>query len=289
MGIIRGFNQLHVYAHRVSTFLHAAFQNVGNAKLFGDLRQIFRGAFIMLRGCTRDYLEIAYLGQARQDFILNTFRKIRIRLVFAQILKRQHRDALFRRSQCHLSPVGKYHHPSDNCRKYEQRCRHCRPAHSRPTFLCGQFQRELPVAELIGPEVHNPNAHSMFYFERTKIMQERSPFFVMFKIFSDALREQNVACIAAIHHSLRDVHSSAREVRSLVHIHHSAYRAAMHSHPNWQPWMLRNRLANLHRTLHRSLRSCVKYQRHAVAGGDLEQTTRGLRLLKFSGCANNTI
>src|SRR5262245_34714983 len=49
-------DQLHVYAHSIATLLHAAFQDMGYAQLLGDLRQVFRRAFVMLRGSARDYL-----------------------------------------------------------------------------------------------------------------------------------------------------------------------------------------------------------------------------------------
>ena len=38
-------------AHSVACLLHAAFQDVGDAKLLGDFRQVFRRAFVMLGGC----------------------------------------------------------------------------------------------------------------------------------------------------------------------------------------------------------------------------------------------
>jgi hypothetical protein len=34
---------------------------VGNPKLLGDLGQVFRGCFVMLRGCARDHLQISDL------------------------------------------------------------------------------------------------------------------------------------------------------------------------------------------------------------------------------------
>ena len=40
MRVARGMNQLHIDPHLVAWFLHAAFQNIGNAKLLRDLGQI---------------------------------------------------------------------------------------------------------------------------------------------------------------------------------------------------------------------------------------------------------
>ena len=62
MGIIGCFDQLHVHAHGVAALLHASFQDVGDAKLPGDLGQVFRRAFVMLRGSARDHLQIRDLG-----------------------------------------------------------------------------------------------------------------------------------------------------------------------------------------------------------------------------------
>ena len=62
MGIIVRLNQLNIYAHSIATLLDTSFQDVGNAELSRDLRQIFRGAFVMLCRCTRDHLQISDLG-----------------------------------------------------------------------------------------------------------------------------------------------------------------------------------------------------------------------------------
>ena len=71
----------------------------------------------------------------------------------------------------------------------------------------------------------------MLHFARTKIVQERSPLLVFFQIFSDVFGEKNVPGVAAIHHSLRHVKASAREIGSFVYIDHSANWPAVDSHP----------------------------------------------------------
>src|SRR4029077_13026437 len=48
MGIVSGFDQLHVHAHSVAAPLHASFQDVSNPKLLADLGQVFRRTFVML-------------------------------------------------------------------------------------------------------------------------------------------------------------------------------------------------------------------------------------------------
>jgi hypothetical protein len=47
----------------VVALLHAAFQDVRDAKLPGDLRQVFRRAFVMLRACARDDFKSAVLDK----------------------------------------------------------------------------------------------------------------------------------------------------------------------------------------------------------------------------------
>jgi hypothetical protein len=59
--IIGCFDQLHVHAHGVADLLHSSFHNVSDAKLLGDLRQVFRRGFIMLRGCPGNDLQIGDL------------------------------------------------------------------------------------------------------------------------------------------------------------------------------------------------------------------------------------
>src|SRR5262249_57464181 len=46
--VIGRFDQLNVDTHRVATSLHAAFKDVGNAELSGDLGQVLRRAFVVL-------------------------------------------------------------------------------------------------------------------------------------------------------------------------------------------------------------------------------------------------
>src|SRR4029077_11885065 len=58
MGIVSGFDQLHVHTPSVAAPLHTSFQDVSNPKLLADLGQVFRRTFVMLRGSARDYLQI---------------------------------------------------------------------------------------------------------------------------------------------------------------------------------------------------------------------------------------
>lgn len=62
MGVIGSFDQLHIHADGVAALLHASLQDVGDAKQPPDLGQIFRRAFVVLRGSARDYFQIRDLG-----------------------------------------------------------------------------------------------------------------------------------------------------------------------------------------------------------------------------------
>jgi len=63
MRIVSGFDQLHVHTHSVAAPLHTSFQDVSNPQLLADLGQVFRRAFVMLRGSARDYLQIGDLDK----------------------------------------------------------------------------------------------------------------------------------------------------------------------------------------------------------------------------------
>ena len=112
---------------------------------------------------------------------------------------------------------------------------------------------------------------------------------VFFEVFSDMFREQDVSGVAAIHHPLRDVDSSAREIGPFGYIDHAANWSAMDSHPNLQARMFLQRAADLHRALRRRFRTRVKHQRHPVAGWDFNQAARGFGSLKLLGRANNLV
>ena len=96
MRIVSRPDQLHVHAHRVAAFLHVPFEDVGDAKLPADFRQVSWRTFVELRGSARDHFEIGNLGQARQDFVLDAVGEVGVILICAQIFERQHGDAFFR-------------------------------------------------------------------------------------------------------------------------------------------------------------------------------------------------
>jgi len=115
----------------------------------------------------------------------------------------------------------------------------------------------------------------MLHFAGAKIVQERSPLFVLFKILGDMLGQQNVPGVPAVHHPLRHVQTGAREIGAIIHLNHAAHWPTVDSHPKLQAGMFLERAADLHRALHRRFRAGVKDQGHSVAGRDLKQTARG--------------
>ena len=122
-----------------------------------------------------------------------------------------------------------------------------------------------------------------------EIMQKRSPLFVFSQIVGDAFGEKNVSGVAAIHHPLRHVDPSAREIGSFVYIDHAANWSAVDSHPKLQARMFIERPADLHRALRRRFGISVKDQHHPVASWDPNQTVLGFGSLKLLGGANNPV
>src|SRR5215472_7675621 len=129
----------------------------------------------------------------------------------------------------------------------------------------------------------------MFYFARTKVVEERSPLLVFFEIFSDMLREQNMAGIAAIHHPLRHVDPGAGKISSFIYIDHATNWPAVDPHSNLQPTICREHTADLHRALHGLLWVRIKHERHPVAGRDFKQAARGFGSLKLLGSLHNVV
>ena len=88
MLVIRGIDQLHVYADLVGGSLHCSLEDRGNAQLLRDGLQIVRLALVFRSRSPRNDLEIADCRQLRQNFILNAFSKVGVGLVVAQVLER---------------------------------------------------------------------------------------------------------------------------------------------------------------------------------------------------------
>src|SRR5438067_4073419 len=99
--------------------------------------------------------------------------------------------------------------------------------------------------------------------------------------------DKNVSAIAAGHYPLRHVEPGACEVSMTIHIYHSAHRTAVHAHSNLQAWMRLERATDFNRALRRRFLTCVKDQRHAVAGWNFYQPPRGFRFLILSRAAND--
>ncbi|HEV8184839.1 MAG TPA: hypothetical protein VGP40_02710, partial [Chthoniobacterales bacterium] len=86
-------------------------------KLLADLAQVaFDTALVVHDRTAADHFQIRDPGQVRQNFVLNAVGKEGIFLVFAQILKRQHRNAF-------LCVCGRFAAPRTKTVKDEQRHR----------------------------------------------------------------------------------------------------------------------------------------------------------------------
>src|SRR5438876_12144562 len=95
--------------------------------------------------------------------------------------------------------------------------------------------------------------------------------------------EQNVAGVTAFHRAVREIQTSASEVRLTSYIHYSADRSTVNAHAQTQTWVILKRTTNIYCAANRRLGSCIIHKRHAVAGGDLDHTPRRLGLLYLLG------
>src|SRR6476646_1693270 len=97
MRVVRHFNQFRADSHSVSVFLHAAFYDVLNTELLGDLAQVSARALVILGRSARNYLEIANLGKPGEDFLLYPIGEICVLRIGTEILKRQHGESVCQR------------------------------------------------------------------------------------------------------------------------------------------------------------------------------------------------
>ena len=207
----------------------------------------------MLRRCARDDFQIGDLGQARQDFILDAIGEVSVGFVLAQIFKRQHRDALFGNAALASVSVAdnerKHSDASDDRGEQEStlpqspaqsECalvflaaawnflRHCRIAKLHP---CRDLRRETRTPCFTS---HSPSSCrsgcQCGYSSRSS---------------ATCFESKNVSGIAAIHHSLRHVNSSAGEIGPFVYIDNAADWSAVDSHPELQVGMFLERATDL--------------------------------------------
>ena len=90
---------------------------------------------------------------------------------------------------------------------------------------------ELRITNLVRVDIGDANAHAMFHLAFAETVQKWLPMFVFFQIFGDVFGDKNVSGISAIHHPLRHVEASAREIGMTIHVNHAAHRAAVDTHP----------------------------------------------------------
>ena len=128
-----------------------------------------------------------------------------------------------------------------------------------------KFLWDLRVPDSIIVEIDDADAHTVFHFIFTEIVQLRTPLRIVFQIFRDMFGEKNVPGIAAIHHPLRDVDARARDVGLFVEVGNFVDRAAMNSHADAKLGMTLQCLADFQRAQNRRFRTVAKNQRATVA------------------------
>src|SRR6266403_2893814 len=101
-----------------------------------------------------------------------------------------------------------------------------------------QASRSLGVSQLSGKKVNYRDTYAVLHFIFAEVVEMRSPMAQLLQIFRDALGQENVAGIAAIHYSLRHVDPLAGYVHVPTHVNDPADRPAMNAHPQLQTRVL---------------------------------------------------
>ncbi len=129
----------------------------------------------------------------------------------------------------------------------------------------------------------------MFHFHVAQFMDVRLPSTLLRQIVGDTFTHENMAGVAAIHHSLRDVDAYAGDVVAPVCILHMMDRAAVDSHPHRQARLRAQGSANLQGAFDRLFHGTGENQRHAIARRQNRKLSCSLGLLRRFGAAHNLV
>src|SRR6476646_9824749 len=217
----RGPDQLDIDMHRVARLLHTPFQDVRHPELLRNFGKVPRAARVARSRDARYYLERSYLCQLGQNFVLYALREVGIRFLVAQIRKGENRDGFFVHSERRLW-LGFSHKQCDGRENRSEKnqpdddCRPTRVSSSLPESP--EFAGKGRIADVIPEEIREPDAHAVFYFALTQVLQVRLPISVLLQVFGYPLRKQDMTSIAAIHHSLRNINPRAGDVGLVVDV-----------------------------------------------------------------------
>ena len=128
----------------------------------------------------------------------------------------------------------------------------------------------------------------MFHFVFAELGEVGTPLWILFEIVRHVFGEQNMSGIAAIHHPLGDVNSSAGNVRLLIEIGDLVNRSAVNAHPHFQFRMTLERFADFQSAENRRLGAVAKNQRAAVTRRQAEQFAFCFGLFELLGAANES-
>src|SRR6266436_1351110 len=112
---------------------------------------------------------------------------------------------------------------------------------------------------------------------------------VLFQILRHVLGDEDVTSITTIHHALRDVDSSSRDIGATTYVDHAADRSAMDPHAELQLRVFTRGIANFQRTLHRGFGSVIKDQGHTVTSRHGNEPTLCLGRAKVFRLADNSV
>ena len=98
-----------------------------------------------------------------------------------------------------------------------------------------------------------------------------------------------MASVAAIHHPLRHVYSSAGYIRSIIHIDNRIDRSAVNAHAQFNLGMVFKRRGDFHCTFEWRFRIIKKYQSHSIPRWDANELSLRLGLEEARRVAHNLV
>ncbi len=112
---------------------------------------------------------------------------------------------------------------------------------------------------------------AVFHFAFAEILQVRLPVAIVAQVVGDVLGEENVARIAAVEDTLRNIDSGAGHIDPIIHVSDLIHRAAMNPHAHRNFWSTSQCFGDFERATHRLFEAFEKEQCHAIASRETNQ------------------
>ena len=137
--------------------------------------------------------------------------------------------------------------------------------------LPGHRSGRIRITDAVLKQVKNMDAHSVLDLNFTQVVECTGPYADLLENARQRSRNEYVPRISAIHHALRDVDSSARNIPVRVNVRDAINGTGVQTHPQFQFRVAGQLLRQLDSAPYRCFGISKKHQRHPIPGGQRNQ------------------